>query len=161
MFASEETRHSWLDKRTGRVLSYCNEAALAVEEGDLTDLPDWMQADVEAATEVLRAFGELPGQEDTHEDAENPNVELGRYVSIEQIPSHEAFQFMADFIDEMLESVPRDSLGRALRGRRPFHRFRDALGNFPDERDRWFEYESRRRREYIEEWARDQGVELV
>ena len=160
LFANEETRHSWLDKRTGRVLSYSDEAAVSVEEGDVDDLPDWMKPEVEAATEVLRAFGELPGQEDTCEDTDGINVEPNRYVSIEQIPSHEAFQFMAEFIQELPESLARDTLGSALRDRRPFRRFKNALGYFPNERERWFEYEARRRREYIEEWARDEGFEL-
>jgi hypothetical protein len=59
LFASYEHRY-WLDKHTGRVLSYSSEAAEALEEGDLSDLPDWMDDEVAAAREVLRAFGELP-----------------------------------------------------------------------------------------------------
>jgi hypothetical protein len=179
---AEETRHSWLDKRTGRILSYSDEAKVAVEEGGLTDLPDWMQPDVEAATEVLRAFGELPGQAEQESVASGPSpvdhsmpglepgagednrgdsaVDPSPFVSIEPIPSHETFQFLADFTDELPASVARDALEHALRGSRPFRRFKNALNDYPKERERWFEYEAKRRREYIEEWALDQGVEL-
>jgi len=185
-------RHYWLDKQTGRLLSYSSEAAEALEEGDLSDLPEWMNDDVSAAREVLHAFGELPEEhshcsvagdqgavadpmalpgsiEAAHKGSEASTEETGhnvganesnRYVPIEQIPSNEAFQFMADFTGEVADSRIRDVLQSALRGNRPFRRFKDAISNFPRERERWFQFESRRRREYIEQWARDEGVEI-
>ncbi len=174
LLASYDRRY-WLDKQTGRVLCYCSEAAEALEEGDLSDLPGWMDDDVSAAREVLRAFGELPASDSPPSiddslaateasadegDHDNSAAESNRYVPIEQIPSNEAFQFMSDFADDVADSRIRDVLQRALRGNRPFRRFRDALNNFPKERERWFKYESRRRRDYIEWWARDEGVEL-
>jgi hypothetical protein len=175
--------HYWLDKQTGRVLSYSSEAAEALEEGDLSDLPEWMEADVAAAREVLRAFGELPqeysqrlvagGQcsvadpleTDPSSTEEKDDHDIGasesnRYVPIEQIPSNEAFQFMADFTGDVADSRIRDVLQSALRGNRPFRRFKDALSNFPKERERWFQYESRRLRDYIQDWAREEGVEI-
>jgi hypothetical protein len=181
LFVNAETRHYWLDKHTGGILSYGDEAARAVEEGDVDDLPDWMKPEVEAVTEVLRAFGELPGQDEQsvpsgpssvdgyvreidpradEGDRDDAAADPNRYVSIEQIPSHEAFQYMADFVDELSQAAASDELGRALRGRRPFRRFKDVLLDFPEVREQWFEYEARRRREYIEEWARDKGIEL-
>jgi Uncharacterised protein family (UPF0158) len=87
-------------------------------------------------------------------------VDPSRYVSIEQIQSHEAFQFMADFIDQVSNPRAREALGRALAGNKPFRRFKDALSYIPKERERWFEYESLRRREYIEQWAHEEGVEI-
>jgi hypothetical protein len=174
LFASYE-RHYWLDKHTGRVLSYSSEAAEALEEDDLSDLPDWMDDEVAAAREVLRALRELPEKDSpssvasplpgieasTEEDDHNIGAsESNRYVPIEQIPSNEAFQFMADFADDVADSRIRDVLQTALRGNRPFRRFKDAISNSPKERERWFQYESFRRREYIEEWAREEGVEI-
>lgn len=165
-------RHYWLDKQTGRVLSYCSEAAEALEEGDLSDLPEWMDADVSDAREVLRQRPEASGQwsvadplETGSSSIEEPGHNTGacesnRYVRIEQIPSNEAFQFMSDFTGDVADSRIRDVLQRALRGNRPFRRFKDALSGFPNERERWFQYESRRRRDYIEDWAREEGVEI-
>ena len=69
-------RHHWLDKHTGRVLSYCNEAAEALQGDDLSDLPDWMDDDLATAREVLRAFGELP-----EDDSQPPLVS-------DQLPIH-------------------------------------------------------------------------
>lgn len=62
LFANYETRHYWLDKQTGRVLSYSSEAAEALQEGDLSDLPDWMADDVAAAREVLGQWLVASGQ---------------------------------------------------------------------------------------------------
>jgi uncharacterized protein UPF0158 len=89
--------------------------------------------------------------------ANDPN----RYVPIEQIPSNDAFQFMSDFADEVADWRIRDVLQRALRGNRPFRRFKDEINCFPEERERWFAYESIRRRDYIEGWAREVGIEIA
>jgi hypothetical protein len=51
-------------------------------------------------------------------------------------------------------------LQQALRGKHPFRHFKDTISSFPEERARWFAYESTRWRDYIEEWARDVGVEI-
>ena len=67
---------------------------------------------------------------------------------------------MADFTDDLDSSPTREALRGALSGNKPFHRFKDAVNNFPEERECWFVYEAMRRREYIEEWARDQGIEV-
>lgn len=83
-----------------------------------------------------------------------------RYVSIEQIPSHEAFQFMSDFTNEVSNNHARVALSRALVSRKPFRHFRDTLAEFPEERQRWFEYEQQRRRAYIKEWALQEGIEV-
>ena len=178
---SGSDQHYWLDKQTGQVLAYGSEAAEAAEEDDLSDLPEWMKDEVSAAREVLRAFGELPDQgseskasgqrseadpllgiEARAEEGNQINsaAESNRYVRIEQIPSNEAYEFMSDFADEIADSRIRDMLQYALRGNLPFRRFKESLSRFPNERERWYQYESRRRRGYIELWAREEGVEI-
>ena len=67
---------------------------------------------------------------------------------------------MADFANDLADARIRDVLQRALRGNRPFRHFKDALNGFPKEREQWFQYDSLRRRDYIEQWARDEGIEL-
>lgn len=62
--------------------------------------------------------------------------------------------------DEIADSRIRDVLQRALRGNRPFRRFKDSLSRFPNEREQWFQYESRRRRAYIERWAHEEDIEI-
>jgi hypothetical protein len=168
MFASYE-RQYWLDKQTGEILSFSEDVYEALSDGgDLSDYPDWQQSEIEAARRVLRAFGELPDGEKKDNDAsilergsgEQNYVELDRYVRIEEIDSHKAFEFMSGFDDALTDSHLQQLLFSALRTKHPFRRFKDVLLDFPEERERWFEYESKRRREYIERWSRDENVEI-
>jgi hypothetical protein len=167
-FASYERRY-WLDKQTGEILSFSEDVYEALSDGgDLSDYPDWQQSEIETARRVLRAFGELPDGEKEDDNASIPErgsgeqncVELDRYVRIEEINSYKAFEFMSDFADAMMDSRLQELLFSALRSKHPFRRFKDILLDFPQERERWFEYESKRRREYIERWARDENVEI-
>ncbi|MCI0486735.1 MAG: UPF0158 family protein [Blastocatellia bacterium] len=164
LFASYEHQY-WLDKRTGEILAFSQDVADGLSNGeDLSDYPEWQQSQIADARRVLYAFGELPEDADNQieasadyqEDASGENP----YVLIEQIPSHVAFEWMQDFIDTALSSRLQQLLFGALSGRRPFRRFKDALLDFPKERDQWFDYESSRRREYIQRWARDKGIEI-
>ena len=175
LFANEEQNY-WLDRITGQVLFYSDEARLAVEENDLEDLPEWMNDQLECARKVLSAFGELPAEaeldsqiggrvsaDDSVSASDHQDLTEGdrpRYVSIEQIPSHEAFQFMSDFANEVSNDYARVALSNALVNRKPFRSFKDTLAEFPEERQRWFDYEQQRRRAYIEEWALEEGIEV-
>ena len=52
------------------------------------------------------------------------------YVAIERIPSHEAYQWMVDFVDEMVAPVDEqaaEKLSIALNGKGAFRRFKDTL----------------------------------
>ena len=178
---SGSDQHYWLDKQTGRVLAYGSEAAEAAEGDDVSDLPEWMKDEVSAAREVLRALGELPDQgseskaSGQRSEADpllgiearaeagnqiNSAAESNRYVRIEQIPSNQAYEFMSAFADEIADSRIRDMLQYALRSNLPIRRFKESLSRFPNERERWYQYESRRRRGYIELWAREEEVEI-
>ncbi len=148
--------HYWLDKKTGEVLFVDSEISEALERGeDLSGAPGWRRDFIEQARRVLRAFGELPGQEE--DDSE---IEFGRYVEIPKRKSGEAYEDMEEFAETVTNAHLRDLLDVALRGRGPFRRFKDALFDYPAESERWFRFEERRRREAIEEWARRQGVEI-
>src|SRR5205807_6566395 len=51
------------------------------------------------------------------------------YVAIERIPSHEAYQWMVDFVDEMVapaDEQAAEKLSIALNGRGAFRRFKDT-----------------------------------
>lgn len=153
---SSYQHHYWLDKRTGKVILIDDEVADLLREGeDLSDLPDWQREMAEEVKPVLRAFGELPDQED--DDSE---IDLERYVEIPKQESRDCYEDMVDFAETVTNPHLRDLLDVALRGKGAFRRFKDVLSGYPAERERWFEFESRRERERIEAWAREQGVEI-
>jgi Uncharacterised protein family (UPF0158) len=152
---SSYQHHYWLDKRTGEVLFVDEEIARSLERGeDLSNAPKWQREFIEQARRVMRAFGELPGQEDDGE------INLERFVEIPKRESRDGYEDMVDFAETVTNPHLRDLLAVALRGKGAFRRFKDVLLGYPAERERWFELESRRERERIEAWAREQDVEI-
>ncbi|HEY6407849.1 MAG TPA: UPF0158 family protein, partial [Ktedonobacteraceae bacterium] len=58
------------------------------------------------------------------------------YVAVERIPSHEAYQWMVDFVDEMVAPTDEhaaDKLSIALNGKGAFRRFKDTLHGVDDQ----------------------------
>jgi hypothetical protein len=52
------------------------------------------------------------------------------YVAIERIPSYVAYQWMVDFVDEMVAPADEDAASKlsiALQGKGAFRRFKDTL----------------------------------
>lgn len=84
---------------------------------------------------MLRAFGELPAEYIQQNGVEDIALESDCYVRIERVPSHKAFQFMTDFVSEVRDSRVSEALRSAVVGHQPFRRFKDALSNFPKERE--------------------------
>ena len=80
------------------------------------------------------------------------------YVAVERIPSHEAYQWMADFVDELVapadESVA-EKLSIALDGKGAFRRFKDTLHRV-DERwlQAWYQWRDKRLKVAVEEWIK-------
>lgn len=84
----------------------------------------------------------------------------GRYITVEPMESSEAFEIMEAFVESLSTSPARRQLERALNGRRPFRRFKDALHDLPSLRDAWHRFHGRRMVEYASEWLRSEGIEL-
>jgi Uncharacterised protein family (UPF0158) len=153
---SSYQHHYWLDRRTGRVILIDDEIADVLREGeDLSGLSDWQLEIAEEIKPLLRAMGELPDQEEGDDE-----IDLDRYVEIPKRESREAYEDMAEFAETVADHHLRDLLDVALHGKGAFRRFKDVLLGYPTERERWFRFEERRQREAIEEWAREEGVEI-
>jgi hypothetical protein len=84
-----------------------------------------------------------------------------RYRQIEAIAPHDAFQIMEDFVDELGDSPATEALQAALNGRKPFRRFKDALLDYPELRDRWFAFEETRLNRLAEAWCDEQGITVA
>jgi hypothetical protein len=82
-----------------------------------------------------------------------------RFLTIEPVESHEAFHYMEEFVVNLPEGKARLSLSRALSGKKPFRRFKDALAEFPDLRDQWFAFQDQALLRYAKEWLEDEGVD--
>ena len=78
------------------------------------------------------------------------------YVAIERIPSHEAYQWMVDFVDELVapaDEPAAEKLSIALDGKGAFRRFKDTLHRVDDQwLQAWYQWRDKRLRAAVEEW---------
>ncbi len=158
------------------------EPAMAIEEQDsgwspkpgkkvvvkLDDIADALQMhmdegiqflDLETGMVGLYYDGMLNGEEvdidfdfDEHMDAERCGVIRG-------LPSHEGYAMMKEFIQALPEGHARNALERAIQGRKPFSRFKDALHDFEDIRQQWFTFEAAEYRRLARVWLEEEGID--
>ncbi len=91
-------------------------------------------------------------------------VEIGygmRYVAVPSADSHEAYGDMEDFIATVTDRCIQEQLIDAIQGQRPFRHFKDALLDYPQERERWFAYSDERQRKRALAWLESIGVQPI
>ena len=121
---------SYLDLRTGEI---CQGRAFAFE-GEVGD-------------------GELS------EDEIEAGLAEGHLIHVEPFASSVEYGWMEEFAASVRSARLRDHLDEALRGRRPFRRFKDALARSPSERERWFRFHDERMKEAVREWLAEHDLE--
>jgi hypothetical protein len=98
---------------------------------------------------------DMDEQERLTEEIEGSND----YVRIERIPSSEAYQWMSDFVDEVV--APQDQraaqkLSTAMRGKGAFRRFKDTLYTMGEQwTQTWYDWRDQRLKEAMEAWLRE------
>jgi len=157
-FESSDFESTWyLDLETGKVLlipeetaSYREElTALAEEQGidfaqavAQSDLPDWEKEVTLDADRIEAGFG-------------------SRFIAVEQDDSSEAFRDMEKFAQSVRNPAIGNRLLNALSGSRPFRRFKDAIGNYPEEEERWYAFRDERLRSRLLEWLAEEDIEVI
>lgn len=80
------------------------------------------------------------------------------YVAIERIPSHEAYQWMVDFVDEMVAAADEhaaEKLSMALHGKGAFRRFKDTFHLLDDQwLQAWYQWRNKRLEAALDEWLK-------
>ena len=89
------------------------------------------------------------------EDTENDDPGRRGALLIEPAPSHLGYRDMADFVAGVSDRRASDLLARAIEGRGAFRRFKDTLFEFPELRQRWFEFHDVRVRRRAIDWLID------
>jgi hypothetical protein len=78
------------------------------------------------------------------------------YVAVERISSHEAYQWMVDFVDEVVaptDEQAAEKLYIALDGKGAFRRFKDTLYRVDEQwRQAWYQWKDRRLEATVQEW---------
>src|SRR6266480_7605654 len=80
------------------------------------------------------------------------------YVAIERIPSYVAYQWMVDFVDEMVAPADEhaaEQLSIALNGKGAFRRFKDTLHRVDEQwLQAWYQYRDKRLKAAVDEWVK-------
>lgn len=80
------------------------------------------------------------------------------YVSVERIPTHEVYQWMVDFVDELValaDEHAAEKLSLALNGKGAFSRFKDTLYHVDDQwLQAWYQWKDKRLKAAVDEWVK-------
>jgi hypothetical protein len=122
--------------------SYESEHFLDLETGEILFVSEYMD------------------DEDSEKLKERIEEDFERYERIPKAESHEGYQDMVDFIATVDNEHLVELLEVAINGKGAFRRFKDVLLNYPEERERWFQFKDERMEERALEWLEDIGVTL-
>ena len=80
------------------------------------------------------------------------------YVSVERIPTHEVYQWMVDFVDELValaDEHAAEKLSLALNGKGTFRLFKDTLYHVDDQwLQAWYQWKGKRLKAAVDEWVK-------
>jgi hypothetical protein len=107
---------------------------------------------IESGT-ILSLFGP-----DADDKADEDPRDDDRWLFIEPVESSEAFRVMEDFVDQCGDDRLARALGQALRQRKPFRRFKDALATHPAQREAWFAFERQAMEAIARRWCEDHCI---
>lgn len=126
----------------------------AVEDSDLAN-----QYFLNLVTGEVVFFSDYLG---LSEEGERPLEKIdgsNDYVAVERIPSHEAYQWMVDFVDEVVapaDEQAAEKLSIALNGKGAFRRFKDTLHRVNEQwLQAWYQWKEKQLQLAVEEWLKD------
>ncbi len=106
-------------------------------------------------------ISEYSDDEETEKLKDRIEEEFERYERIPKAESNEGYQDMVDFIAAVEDDHLVELLEVAINGKGAFRRFKDVLLNYPEERERWFNFKDDRIEERALEWLNDIEVTLA
>lgn len=73
----------------------------------------------------------------------------GNYLKIERMESHESFEIMVEFAEEVDSKELHDALINALKKKHPFQNFRWIIDNSGPYRQKWFDFKNRSLKDWV------------
>ena len=138
--SQSDESHSFLDKRTGEVVSISDEEMQAAEDDEpIEDFPDWQQELVRIAKEIVD--------------------ETGDYIDLPTKFDIDEYSIMEKFCLSLDDSEMSDELYSAIKGSGAFGRFKDAIYEY-DIADEWYKYRNDALKEIAIEWCQEKGIEF-
>ena len=103
-------------------------------------------------------FSDDLGLTDEDERLSEEIDESDDYIAVDRIPSHEAYQWMVDFVDEMVAPTDENAaekLSIALEGKGAFRRFKDTLYRVDEKwQQAWYQFRDKQLKDAVEEWLK-------
>ena len=84
-----------------------------------------------------------------------------RYIYIEPIESHLAYETMQEFVETLPEGRLADALQQALAGRKPFRHFKDALLDYSEARESWFRFKGDFEMRQAAAWCEEHDIKPI
>ena len=135
-----DENHSYLEKRTGKVVLISDEQLCAAEDDEpIEGFPDWQQEQIKIAKEILAETGdyiELPSQFDINE-----------------------YSIMERFCLSIDDPEISDTLYSLIKGSGAFRRFKDAIHDYGIADD-WYNYRNNALKEIAIDWCQEKGIEF-
>lgn len=126
---------------------------LAMEDSDLAH-----RYFLNLVTGKVVFFSDYLGLSDEDERLLEEIDESDDYVAVERIPSFVAYQWMVDFVDEVVAPADEhaaEKLSIALNGKGAFRRFKDTLHRVDDQwLQAWYEWKDKRLKAAVDEWLK-------
>jgi hypothetical protein len=91
-------------------------------------------------------------EEPWEEELNEIDEDWGDYFEFDQFESHESFQIMVDFAENVNDIRLQNNLINALNRRKPFQNFKWQIDNSGEYRQHWFDFKKMR---YIQ-WVKEQ-----
>jgi hypothetical protein len=151
--------HHYLDTETGEVIFVLDE--------DRGDVGGFLE-ECDAEPDDLSVAFEKWLEEACHHDWQRDNLRqvfeiesdyTSRFIEVSSADSREGFQDMEDFTESVENERAQKRLCFALSGPKPFRRFKDALEELPDERERWFAFKADRSKQRVLDWLESEGLQ--
>lgn len=109
--------------------------------------------------EIVEIFHDFDFDDDENEGARRIDAEPERYLEIDPISSHEGFRIMENFVESLPEGEAKLILSKALSWKKPFSNFKEALYDYPDIREEWFEFHNKALSVSAAEWLEEEGID--
>lgn len=129
------------------------ELALTLRTGDLVSYLDVRTGEIR----LHEPFGRGDAGE-VSDDVVEEGLAAGTLLHVQPIESSVEFGWMERFARTITDEWLREQAVRALHGRKPFRRFKDALGHRRPEQERWFAFHEEQVRAAARGWLEDHGL---
>jgi hypothetical protein len=151
--------HYYLDLETGKVIAITDET-----RDELNAIYEALdeQCDDDAFAAALQQRAHLDWMREVLNEAHQVEQGYGTsYIAIPKADSREGYRAMEDFIETVADQRFQAQLAYAIQGRGAFRRFKDELFTHPDERERWFVFDTARVRERMLAWLEDERITAI